>query len=62
MMTLAVPAANYHFYKSGATYRGEDSIPDNSCQYMEANYMDSLTSPHIVGVGTWWWQESKSCG
>lgn len=62
LLALTAPFVDYVFYDSGATYRGRDSVAENSCQYQEAKYMDSLTSPHIVGVGSWWWQHSLSCG
>lgn len=53
--TIALNITRGLWLRSGATFRGDDSHPENSCQYISARYMDSLTSPHIVGVGSWWW-------
>lgn len=46
---------------SGATYR--DTVGnENACQYNVSHFMHSGTNPHIVGVGSWWWDGSKVCG
>lgn len=59
VLNVTAPAL---WLQSGATFRGDDSVPENSCQFMGARYMDSLSSPHIVGVGKWWWLDSLACG
>lgn len=59
---LVNSTAGIKWLQSGATWRGTDSHPENSCQYKSARYMDSLTSPYIIGVGAWWWRKSVACG
>lgn len=49
-------------HRAGATYRGDDSVFDGSCQYQKAGYMHSLDSEYLVGVGLKLWKNSTLCG